>query len=567
MRENSKGMDYEEGGEWARSVFQVFDDLVKHDVSSNYQLFAIDVGCCSDETFDIFKTVKQFQDRGPNTNASYNEMLEKLFTVPETGGAHTIRKWADPAVIKSTVTQDMINLMLAEHQSNASVEDVYTVHESSDIVHGYVAEKRLTDERLDELMKIVEPFIYGKTPLYASIEKAAKLFLREKYSEHKKFLFVLSDGDPTAEGGLVEALSRFKNLNITIVTRFITRSNDVTPLTLFSVGNSCWDNGAKFVFQLSSMMPTDRLYRSIFVKRGRNIDITNNETRLFLQVNHPDNIHDACDLEKKSFEKAHYKEHGKQIAHQLIGRYIDLQKAKYKCPLFDLGAGVFDLFVGDEGVDEPAVELVEDVDAIVVIFFCAAPSVVAEDAVPLLEALIETVTTFFLEVLDSTKAIKKRQNIYYMHVLNMIKKELLPAPDPLTVRVVLPTPSPHTETPTVPTPSPQEIKGEIPTLSLFTGVSKSTTLKPTSVLMPSKSVHTSIDGNNNLLSTTLRPTTVGVHSKTTVHTSINGNNKLSLTTFRPTTVRMPGKTVHTSIDGNNKLSSTTLRPEFCFLSR
>ncbi|XP_071139919.1 uncharacterized protein [Mytilus edulis] len=376
MRENSKGGINEEGGEWARSVFQVIDDLVKHDVSSNNQVFAIGVGGCGDETFDILKTVKQFQDRRQNQmeSQSYDEMLERLFTVLEQGGARTIRKWAEPAVIKSTITQDMIILMLNELQSNADflrnfvdhclpsscrnwtsertemffnnwylsllvngvcnlqnvyvntatkyvkareehvldvekkaksyllkpVEDVYSVHEASEIVHGYVDEKTLTDKRLDELMKIVEPFIYGRTPLYTSIEEATKLFLREKYSEYRKLLFVLSDGDPTDNGELPRALSKFKNLDITIVTCFITRSNDVEPRTLFCVENSSWDDGAKFLFKLSSIIPTDRLYRSIIEKRKPkwNIDITNNETRLFLQVNHPDNIHDACDLAK-----------------------------------------------------------------------------------------------------------------------------------------------------------------------------------------------------------------------------------------------------------------------------
>ncbi|CAG2194795.1 unnamed protein product [Mytilus edulis] len=263
-------------------------------------------------------------------------------------GARTIRKWATPAVIKNTIHIDMIALILEELQSNEKflenfvykclplscrdwtrepteistenwyfeigvsflykfqngyvntttkfytateghvlevekkaksyllkpVEDVYTVHEASKIVHGYIDEKELTDDRIDELMEI------------------------DKYKEYKKLLFVLSDGDPTDKGELPKALSRFKNLDITIVTCFITRSNDLTPLSLFCEESPRWDNGAKFLYQLSSIIPTDRLYRSIFVKRGWKIDSFNNETRLFLQINHPDNIHDACVLAK-----------------------------------------------------------------------------------------------------------------------------------------------------------------------------------------------------------------------------------------------------------------------------
>ncbi|CAC5420156.1 unnamed protein product [Mytilus coruscus] len=178
------------------------------------------------------------------------------------------------------------------------VEDVYSVHEASKIVHGYVDEMDLTDERLDELMELVEPFIYGRTPLYSSIEEATKVFLKDQFSDNKKLLFVLSDGDPTDKGELEKVSFGFKSLDVTIVTCFITRSNDVEPKRLFSVENSLWEDGAKFLFRLSSIVPTDRLYRSMFVKRGWNIDISNNETRLFIQVNHPDNIHNACDLAK-----------------------------------------------------------------------------------------------------------------------------------------------------------------------------------------------------------------------------------------------------------------------------
>lgn len=120
MRKNSKGKINEEGGEWARSIFKVIDYLVKHDVSSNNQVFAIGVGGCCDETFDILKTVKQFQNRRqkPKKEQSYNDMLERLFTVLENGGARTIRKWATPAVIKNTIHIDMIALILEELQSN-----------------------------------------------------------------------------------------------------------------------------------------------------------------------------------------------------------------------------------------------------------------------------------------------------------------------------------------------------------------------------------------------------------------------------------------------------------------
>ena len=50
------------------------------------------------------------------------------------------------------------------------------------------------------------------------------------------------------------------------------------------------------MFLLSSKIPTQSLPRTMFVKRDWIIDHTNNETHLFLQLNHPDNMREICDV-------------------------------------------------------------------------------------------------------------------------------------------------------------------------------------------------------------------------------------------------------------------------------
>lgn len=376
MQQHSSGRSNEKGGEWTRSVFEVIDDLVKHDLTEKDLVFAIGVGGCGDKTFDILKTVKQFQESFKNKIQfqHYDDLLQKLYTILENGGARTIRNWAQPEVIKKAVDELMAALIFDQLQSDAvflqyfvyeclpfacrnwtnqkteivlnnvgfigkmaieafkitqhvctyatttvvraseenvkevekkaksyllkPVEDVYSVHEASKIVHGYVDDKTLTEKRLDELMEIVKPFIYGSTPLFRSLREASKLFLQ--VSEHNKLLFVLSDGCPSDKGSLMKVLSELRKPDVTIVTCFIAGSDDVTPRRLFSEENPCWKDGAKFMFGLSTSIPTNQFYHtySIFLKRGWQIDITNNETRLFIQVNHPDHIHDACDLAK-----------------------------------------------------------------------------------------------------------------------------------------------------------------------------------------------------------------------------------------------------------------------------
>ena len=57
-----------------------------------------------------------------------------------------------------------------------------------------------------------------------------------------------------------------------------------------------WDPVTQFLFSLSSKVSTQSLPRTMFVKRDWTIDITNNETRLFLQVNHPDHLREGCEV-------------------------------------------------------------------------------------------------------------------------------------------------------------------------------------------------------------------------------------------------------------------------------
>ena len=387
------GID-EEGGPWARSIFDVIDNLIRHDVSSDNHVFAIGVGASSGGgVFDVIGTVKQFQNQGisvQNTGEpATDELINMLFGILEGAGAHTIRKWAgvhevrkalsnylavlflrkfgsdqrflkefvqtclppacrdwaypdvpSPLVANSTFASTLTHLkMVATLVANiaysayasavtcfkrATVEDVkevvqkaksylmkevgvhsiVSVKEALDVLHGYVdGERELSKERSRELLRNIEPFIYGRTPLYESIEKATKLFedTASKISIDKKLLFILSDGEPndgksTDRARIDDAVSKLTAANVTVVSCFITESTQITPRRLYSKMEPDWDPSAKFLFSLSSPLQTQSLPRTIFVKHGWIIDITNNETYLFLQVNHPDNMREACEV-------------------------------------------------------------------------------------------------------------------------------------------------------------------------------------------------------------------------------------------------------------------------------
>ena len=386
----------EEGGPWARSIFEVIDNLIKYDISSDHNVFAIGFGAsCGEEVFDIIGTLKGIPNQdnvaeGPATTEHINE----IFDILEKAGARTIRKWAEAEVVKKALTDNLAIVFLNKFKfdqhflkefvekilppacrdwqepgvglylgaagaaalafgplaviptvltlkygpragKNAyssvatkfkkatvadvkevvekakahllrkvDVDSIFQVKDASNVLHGCVDEKELSKERCRELLQRVEPYIYGRTPFYKSIEKTIELFQASSFSSHKKLLFILSDGDPTDgettdRARIDEVVQKLTKAGVTVVSCFVTDSQQVEPKRLFSWMRFSWKSGEKFMFSLSSKLPTQSLPRTIFVDRGWTIDITNNVTHLFLQVNHPDHLREACEVARK----------------------------------------------------------------------------------------------------------------------------------------------------------------------------------------------------------------------------------------------------------------------------
>lgn len=173
---------------------------------------------------------------------------------------------------------------------------VISVQDASGIIRGYVSETKfaeLSKERRQELLAKIEPFIYGETPLYESLEKATKLF-EENFAENK-LLFVLSDGEPKDgspqdKDKIKHYTKRLERAGVNVVTCFITKSTDIHPTHFFDKMDDKWELGAKFLFSLSSKLCAQELPLGILFKRGWTIDIDKNEAHLFIQANHPDNL-------------------------------------------------------------------------------------------------------------------------------------------------------------------------------------------------------------------------------------------------------------------------------------
>ena len=393
-RKIGEGTD-EEGGPWARSIFEVIDNLIKNDISSDNHVFAIGFGASrGEEVFDIIGTLKEIPNQDnvaekPATTKHINE----IFNILEGAGARTIRKWAEVEVVKKALTdnfavvfrnkfksdqhflkefaekvlppacrdwpepglalqlgaagavallfppagiltffalrhgpkvgknayssvatkfkkatvadvKDVVEKAKAYLLKKVDVDSIFQVKDASNVLHGCVHEKELSKERCRELLQRVEPYIYGATPFYKSIEKTIELFQASSFSRHKKLLFILSDGEPsdgeTADRArIAQVVQKLTKAGVTVVSCFVTDSEQVEPKRLFSWMRLSWKSGEKFMFSLSSKLSTQSLPRTIFVDRGWTIDITNNVTHLFLQVNHPDHLREACEVARK----------------------------------------------------------------------------------------------------------------------------------------------------------------------------------------------------------------------------------------------------------------------------
>ena len=219
---------------------------------------------------------------------------------PDVGNAYS--SWVT-GYKRATVeeVQEVVEKAKAYLLKKVDADSIFNVQDASDVVHRCADEKNLTKEKSRELLQRIEPYIYGKSPFFRAIGVARALFRHSKFSSHKKLLFILSDGVPT-DGKTTDRarvdyeVSKFTKVGVTVVSCFITNSARIEPKRLFSKMELDWDPAAKFMFSLSSKFLTQSLPRKMFVKRGWTIDDTNNETHLFLQLNHPDNMQEIFEL-------------------------------------------------------------------------------------------------------------------------------------------------------------------------------------------------------------------------------------------------------------------------------
>ena len=146
---------------------------------------------------------------------------------------------------------------------------IMSVQSASEILHNSIEEKNeeeIDEKRVDELLEAVEPFIYGGTPLVQAMRHSVHLFSHLEFANHKKLLFILSDGQPA--DGRDPPVQQLSNLGVTIVSCFITREELSDPRRLYSLLEESWEAPAKFMFKMCSTITTQKIPRTQFLKKG-----------------------------------------------------------------------------------------------------------------------------------------------------------------------------------------------------------------------------------------------------------------------------------------------------------
>ena len=193
--------------------------------------------------------------------------------------------------VKTAIFQEQI--------ANVKAFSVKSLRDAAIILRGAVGiqpNQYLSQERIKEIMDGIEPFVYGLTPLMKALDQVKKIFSIPRYKKLRKFLIVLSDGDPTDGDGCNAPTIQLEELGVKTICCYITQNDINNPKQLFSTKRDYWSKPAQFMFRLSSEVKTELLPRTIFIKRGWKVETTNNITKLFAQVNHPALLDEITDF-------------------------------------------------------------------------------------------------------------------------------------------------------------------------------------------------------------------------------------------------------------------------------
>ena len=134
-----------------------------------------------------------------------------------------------------------------------------------------------------------DKFMFGATPIRNAIKKASLRLMDVNFSQHKKILITISDGE-FSDKFLPEATTLLKDSGVTIISLHISNKNIVSQLVEKAERN--WSVGAKIMFEMSSTSLEGDGVSQALAKLDYKMEYGK---KLFIQVNHSQAIEDILD--------------------------------------------------------------------------------------------------------------------------------------------------------------------------------------------------------------------------------------------------------------------------------
>jgi hypothetical protein len=297
-------------GEYEKYIRSTLDDFVS--VQSNQVLELLTLGHSPKKVFDTFNEDRVFtlaqniyeyleQDVRPKIQLTWLSNRTRLNVVTKLIGGKidsTRVKEMTEAVIQKIVWEKLrrfIRIVVNDLFKDAFRKSVVTrSYEWLDLASSREVTRSIKDivnVLPDALEKEIysDKFMFGTTPIRNAIKKASLRLMDINFSQHKKILITISDGE-FSDDFLPEATNLLKDSGVTIISLHISNKNVVSQLVEKTERN--WSEGAKIMFEMSSISVEGDGVSQALGKLDYKMEYGK---RLFIQVNHSQAIEDILD--------------------------------------------------------------------------------------------------------------------------------------------------------------------------------------------------------------------------------------------------------------------------------
>ena len=150
--------------------------------------------------------------------------------------------------------------------------------------------------RIQELVELIKPYIFGYTPMCKALSDAAAVF--SETDANPRVLFILSDGFSSDGDPREMIVGKLRDLGVIIVTCFLTSDHIDNPRCLLDEADPNWSgrgDGRSVLFEMSSTMRNTHEPISYLVDANWELP-PSGESRLFVQANSLDVVNEFCKI-------------------------------------------------------------------------------------------------------------------------------------------------------------------------------------------------------------------------------------------------------------------------------